>query len=333
MSIISRRTIKGLVALFICIIVVLLIVANQINAAIFSPPRRALQEYHMHRINNPADYGLSIRSHGCLDGQVPCLLVEPDGLAGVGVRGKRLRQQLSENGVELPAYGRVQGIIVLLHGRNGRKEDLLPIAERFVAAGFRCVLPDLPSHGDSPLEVTSFGSSEFERQLPAKVLEDIRSHFSLPDEPAALWGMSMGGAFAVNAAGEPSANWDAMMVVSSFSSLETVLESHVPEKWHSLFPVLVSLLGIERKLQQLPTIREIQPAHVAQQLKLPALLVHGDRDRYVRMEEGKNLYASLASDNKKWLTVPGGGHRSVLSTSMPLYSEMNTWLARVLANQ
>lgn len=287
----------------------------------------------MKRINNPADYGLSIISHDCLDGRVPCLLVEPDGLSGAGKRGKLLRQQLAEKGAELPAYGRVHGVIVLLHGRNGRKEDLLPVAERFVAAGFRCILPDLPAHGDSPLQAMSFGSSEFERQLPAKVLEDMRLQFGLPDEPAALWGMSMGGAFAVNAAGEASTDWDALMVVSSFASLDDVLESHIPEHWRSLFPALLSLLDADRSLRQEPTIRSIRPRQVAQSVTLPTLLVHGDRDTFVSIEQGKYLYAALGGADKKWLTVPGAGHRNVLATGMPLYAEMSDWLLQVLPHK
>ena len=330
---INRRTVGVLAATLAVCILALLLIAQQINAAIFSPPRRALQEYHMKRINNPADYGLSIISHGCLDGQVPCLLVEPDGLAGAGKRGKILRQQLADKGAKLPAYGRVHGVVVLLHGRSGRKEDLLPVAERFVAAGFRCVIPDLPGHGDSPLESMSFGSSEFERQLPAKVLADMRLQFGLPDEPAALWGMSMGGAFAVNAAGETSTDWDAMMVVSSFASLESVLESQIPEQWLPLFPALLSLLDVERNLQQRPTIRSIRPRQVAQSVTLPTLLVHGDQDTFVSMEQGQHLYEALKSANKEWLTVPKAGHSNVLATSMPLYSEMSEWLLDVLPNK
>lgn len=329
----NRRTVGTLAALLTVCSIALLLIAHQINAAIFSPPRRALQEYHMKRINNPADFGLSIISHDCLDGQVPCLLVEPDALAGASRRGKKLRQQLSEKGAKLPAYGRTQGIIVLLHGRKGRKEDLLPVAERFVAAGFRCVLPDLPAHGDSPLQSMSFGSSDFERQLPAKVLEDIRNEFGLPDEPAALWGMSMGGAFAVNAAGEASSDWDAMMVVSSFASLEGVLESQIPEPWKPVFPALLSLLDIERNLQQRPTIRSIRPRQVAQHVKLPTLLVHGNQDNFVSIQQGQDLYAALGSRNRKWLTVPGAGHRNVLATSMPLYSEMSDWLRQVMPDK
>ena len=285
----------------------------------------------MQRINNPDHYGLSIKSHGCLEGLVPCLLVEPDGIAGAGKRGKILRQQLTAKGVELPAYGQVRGIIVLLHGRNGRKEDLLPVAERFVAAGFRCVLIDLPAHGDSPIESMSFGSSEFERKMPRRVLLEIKSQYGLPDEPAVLWGLSMGGAFAVNAASEPNSDWNAMMVVSSFASLESVLESQVSQQWRPLFPALLSILDIERRLHSQPVINSIQPKAITHKITLPSLIVHGDQDHFVSAQQGQELYQSIVSKDKKWLTVKGAGHHNVLRTAMPLYAEMNEWLARVLS--
>ncbi len=284
----------------------------------------------MKRINNPEDFGLSISSYDCLEGQVPCLLVEPDGIAGAGKRGKLLRQQLVAKRVELTAYGQVRGIVVLLHGRNGRKEDLLPVAERFVAAGFRCVLLDLPAHGDSPIESMSFGSSEFERQIPRRVLTEVKSQFGLPDEPAVLWGLSMGGAFAVNAASEPNSDWDAVMVVSSFASLEGVLESQVSERWRPLVPLLLSLLDIERSLQHMPSISSIQPKVAAHKITIPSLTVHGDQDHFVSTQQGYELYKSIESKDKKWLTVKGASHSNVLGTTMPLYAEMNEWLAQVL---
>lgn len=227
----------------------------------------------MDRLNNPSDYGLIIRSHQCLKGIVPCLLVEPDAMTGAGKRGKTLRKQLAEKQYELPAYGRVKGIIVLLHGRNGRKEDLLPVAERFVAAGFRCLLIDMPAHGDSTVESMSFGESLFEQGLPAQALQEARQHFGLPDEPAALWGMSMGGAFAISATSQESADWDALMIVSSFSSLAEVLQSQIPEKWQGVVNTLMPLLDVERQLHSRPTVKAIQPQRHAALLRNERLAV------------------------------------------------------------
>ncbi|MEZ5536123.1 MAG: alpha/beta fold hydrolase [Thiolinea sp.] len=312
--------------------IVAIIAAHQINEYIFSPPRRSIHSYHLEHLQNPAQFGLEIRTHQCLDGKVPCLLVEPSRINNPGRRGTVLRKQLADKGITLPAYGTSRGMMVLLHGRNGRKEDLLAVAERFAAAGFRCLIPDLPGHGDSPLPTMAFGSSEFERNLPAEILSDARQHFQLPDEPAVLWGMSMGGAFAVGAARSAPA-WDALMVVSSFAALDEVLKIYIPNRWHKLANIMQPFFDAAQWLNGEPGISQMQPAQWAKQLSVPALVVHGERDRYVPIQQGRKLYESLASKEKHWITVPGGGHRSVLATSMPLYAEMSAWLLQTLEKQ
>jgi hypothetical protein len=112
-----------------------------------APTRRELQDYHRELLHDPAARGLSVRRFPCGQNTTACLLVEPDARAGLTARTKQLRSQLRARGLALPVYGNVHGILVLLHGRKGRKEDLLPVAERFAAAGFRSVIPDLPAHG------------------------------------------------------------------------------------------------------------------------------------------------------------------------------------------
>lgn len=308
------------------------VAAHQVNQEIFSPPRRALHNYHLERLQNPEQFGLKIRKHECLAGKAPCLLVEPTTGIAPGQRGKILRKQLTAKGITLPAYGTIQGTIVLLHGRNGRKEDLLPVAERFAAAGFRSLIADLPSHGESPLLNMTFGGSEFEQNLPMAMLNDARQHFQLPNEPAILWGMSMGGAFAVSAA-KSTQPWDALIVVSSFDALDQVLKGYIPKHWHKAVNTLKPFFDIAQWLIGEPGISQIQPAQWAQQLSTPSLIVHGERDRYVSIQQGRKLYESLASEDKHWIAVPGGGHRNVLATSMPLYAEMSAWLLQTLEKQ
>lgn len=74
----------------------------------------------------------------------------------------------------LPVYGNVRGILALLHGRKGRKEDLLPVAERFAGAGFRSVIPDLPAHAESSIATLKFATDRSESELAARVLEEAR---------------------------------------------------------------------------------------------------------------------------------------------------------------
>ncbi len=325
-----RSVIRQLTVVLFILLSLPLFAAGWLNSEIFSPPRRVLQNYHLEQLKSPQLYGLKIREYGCLQNKVPCLLVEPDDKAGAGRRGNILRRQVTAKGIHLASYGKVRGTIVLLHGRHGRKEDLLAVAERFVAAGFRCLIPDLPAHGDSPLASMAFGSSQFEASLPRRIVADARNHFSLPDEPVALWGMSMGGAFAISAAREAPEFWDALLVVSSFAELNKVLDRHIPQKIKPVKEILHFYMNLAQRLQGKPTITDMHPKKWAKQVKIPTLIVHGENDYFIPSSQGRQLYNAINSSEKRWLTVPKGGHLNVLATAMPLYAEMNSWLIEVL---
>ena len=324
------RLLKWMAAPALLLGLAALLVADRINQSTFSPPRRALQSWQLERLQQPRAFGLRIRAHACLDGQAPCLLVEPDAGAGPGPRGSTLRRQLTDKGIRLPDYGEMRGTLVLLHGRNGRKESLLAVAERFVAAGFRCLIPDLPGHGESPLPAMSFGSSHFERTLPQRVLADARQHFGLPTEPVGLWGLSMGGAVAVSAASHASQPFQVLIVTSSFARLDQVMLGQLEPKWQAPASLLLPFLDLDRWLLGAPGVSRMVPERWAARVHQPVLVVHGERDRYVPLQQGQALYDALASPCKRWLTVLGGGHANVLATGMPRYAEMSAWLLQQL---
>jgi fermentation-respiration switch protein FrsA (DUF1100 family) len=45
-------------------------------------------------------------------------------------------------------------------------------------------------------------------------------------------------------------------------------------------------------------------------VKVPVLIVHGDRDAVIPIKSGEQLY-SLAEDPKRFLRVPGAGHEDL----------------------
>jgi len=117
---------------------------------------RVLQDYHRKILNDPQQFGIFVREYEGPQ-KTPCLMVEPSAAPGEAKKGRAARELLARKGQTLRPWGEVRGTLILLHGRSGRKEDHLPIAERFCAAGFRCVIPDLPGHGDNPEKLATFG--------------------------------------------------------------------------------------------------------------------------------------------------------------------------------
>ena len=194
------------------------------SSRLICPTRRALQDYHQEILAKSREHGMQIRSfvmdHGEWKG-TPLLVCEPAMQPGAAEKGNKLRAQLEAERVELKPWGEVIGNLVLLHGHTGRKEDHLPVAERLCAAGFRCILPDLPGHGDHPAPFASFGFREM--RLPAEVLDAAARQFRFVPSPAGIFGISQGGAIALQAVAADPRRWAAVAELSSFSALDDVI--------------------------------------------------------------------------------------------------------------
>ncbi|HCF48826.1 MAG TPA: alpha/beta hydrolase, partial [Syntrophomonas sp.] len=70
-----------------------------------------------------------------------------------------------------------------------------------------------------------------------------------------------------------------------------------------------------------PRLKSIEEAclEMIGQIKLPALILHGDRDTLVPWSEGKLIYDTLGSANKQMLTMPGASHNDIIFRDLPRY--------------
>jgi len=295
------------------------------GSEIASPPRRTLHAYHQDYLNHPAAHGMVIQKYTTLDA-TPCLVCSPEPSGHWGKRGSKLRQQLTERGIVLRPAAEIVGTLVLLHGRKGRKEDYLPIAERFCAAGFRCVIPDLPAHGDHPHRLATYGVSEAE--LPARVLAETAQHFSFEAQPAGLLGMSMGGSVAMHAAAQANAPWKCLIIIASFDSFSQVIEAQASQKIGTLLgPLLARGTDVIYRSKTGIALADIEPRKHAATISLPTLIAHGTADRVAPLQAGKNLFDALPNTTlKRWLEIPAAGHDNVLITDYPLYAELSSWM-------
>lgn len=288
------------------------------------PWRMPLQDYQKEWLENQASHGLKITLYGCGGGRLPCLMVSPSGKPGE--RGALLRKQLKEVGITLQPYGKTQGILVLLHGRHGRKENLLPAAERFAAVGFNSVVPDMPAHGDNRAELSGFSVGKGEDRLAAIVLNDARQFFNDATSPAGLWGLSMGGAYASHAAAQYPNLWQVIVIVSSFDSLMGVIEDKFAAYSVPVPAVGKKLLTLFSEYLGNVDFSDVTPTAWAQTVNIPVLIAHGNEDKLIYLFRGKRLYDSFNSRRKQWLEIKGAGHNNILVTEAPLYAEMSRWL-------
>jgi len=297
------------------------------GSEIASPSRRALMDYHHEYLANPTAHGILIEPFTASDG-TPCLVCSPNPSGSLGERGTILRNQLTTRGPALKPAGQIIGTLVLVHGRKGRKEDYLPIAERLCAAGFRCIIPDLPAHGDHPATIATYGVRE--ARLPGRVLEEASKRFAFDPRPAGLLGMSMGGSVAMHAANLPDAPWKALAIISSFDSFPTVIKGQASRYIGvNIGPLWASATDEVYHWKSGIHLADIQPHLHASHLTIPTLVAHGTADRIISISSGKRLFDSIpATTPKRWVEIPAADHDNVLITAYPIYAEIAGWMLR-----
>jgi pimeloyl-ACP methyl ester carboxylesterase len=174
-----------------------------------------------------------------------------------------------------------------------RKEDYLPIAERLCAVGFRCVIPDLPGHGDHPADIATYGVRE--AGLPVRLLREASHKFVFNPHPAGLMGMSMGGSIAVHAADQPGAPWKALVVVASFDSFPAVIQGQAVR--HSVVtfgPLWADATNAVYHWKSGIWREDIQPTRHAASIRVPIRNAWGNRKNAFRPETIGRVRGQLA---------------------------------------
>ncbi|MBK1826074.1 alpha/beta hydrolase [Haloferula rosea] len=309
---------RGLVTLAIVSLLAIGLVGWIGSSRLLTPERRQLQDYHEEILGAPADFGVEVTRHAARSG-TPYLEVMPASHPGRARKSRALRTALSHSSISLPPWGQTFGTVILLHGHGSRKEDHLPISERFCAAGFRCILPDLPGHGESPLASATFGAREV--GLIEELTEEVQRNE--PHSPMFLFGISQGGAIAILTAARDPDRWAGVVSVAAFSSLDrVVLDSarSLHPVADQLSPLLYHSVATVSRLRVGLNPAAIRPVNAASRLTLPSMIVHGDSDHYIPLEQGLAIFERIPSEKKQFYTVAGGNHGRVLAKdSVNLY--------------
>ena len=296
---------------------------------IASPERRPLSAPNEEFFKETSQAGFTVEQFESTDG-MPCLVCIPKPMDSFSKKGETIRGQLLEKEMTLASSGEIIGTLLILHGRTGMKEDYLAVAERFCAVGLRCVIPDLPGHGANKEPFTTYGVLEAPTVL--KCYEEASVKYGFAQQPCMMLGQSMGGAYAVRVAALDESPFQAMVVVSSFDKLQTVVRGQTKDLLGDVVGTAVS--GSVEHVFEWRTgvkISEINSAKKAPSIRIPTLVIHGDADRSIPLASGKKLYHSLPSDlEKQWVEVPEAGHNNILITDYPLYATMAEWFLKFL---
>lgn len=204
--------------------------------------------------------------------------------------------------------GEVRPAILHVHGNAGTVRDHLAFSQHLADAGFHVLLFDYRGYGKS-------SPSRFLRR--DALMEDTRAAWDAmrarPDVDASrtgVFGVSLGGAFAVQLAAERPDEVRALCTVSAFSSFADIANDKVP--------VLGRLLvgdGLSAK-------------RAASKVRSPWLIVHGQNDEIIPVSHSGVLDAQQPDSRR--LVVPGADHNGIMEfeesqrTSIALFRDALT---------
>ena len=207
-------------------------------------------------------------------------------------------QQVKLHGLWLPQTRADAPVLLYLHGA------------RYDVRGSAHRMRRMHELGFSVLGIDYRGFGQSTPGLPSEALagEDALAAWDWlgaqrPDAARYLFGHSLGGAIAVQAA-TTAPGLAGLIVEGSFTSIADVFGTF---KWGWL------------PISPLITQRFDAAANIGL-VKLPVLVVHGSEDALIQPELGRALY-ERASQPKRFVLVQGGSHHNTNAVGQPLYRQ------------
>ena len=199
---------------------------------------------------------------------------------------------------------RTRGVLIFIHGIGSGKEAFVDSARDYADAGFASLIYDQRGHGETTGDYITYGF--YERHDVAHWVDFLEMRF--PDLPIGVWGTSLGGAVALQAMNvEPRLDFG--VVSSTFADLREVVHDYQTRYLRGL-PLGFLTDHALRRAGRIANFdpAAVQPAEAARRIQQPLLYIHGTNDRRIAIDHGERIFANVASADKTFVRVPGGGH-------------------------
>lgn len=290
-----------------------------------TPIRRGLEPRHLQLLSNPADHGLTlqhIRVRTDDDFLLESILTTRSPESGLAEKTRRMERRLAASGIA--DHPNPRGTIILLHGRGGRKEDMLSVAQRFVAADYRCIVYDARAHGKSEGDFCTFGIEEVGDLTT--LINFYEDHLQAQGDslgPVGVFGNSLGGSVVLQSLNnEPRIK--AAVAVAPFAELPEIVISSGRRKLHPAIPEWLIHLAMRiggARADFDPYA--ISPLRETTGTTTPLFIAHGTLDEVIPIDHSKRLFKASNSPDKVWREVHSGYHYNVLAEGGDdLYEEM-----------
>jgi fermentation-respiration switch protein FrsA (DUF1100 family) len=236
----------------------------------------------------------------------------------------------------IPALSASDRTIIIAHGHAGNRmqmdASLMFMFPALVKDGYNVFTFDFRDSGNSGGTIDTVGY--LEQQDLEGAFDYVKSRPQDQGRHIGLLGFSMGAAVSILvAANEPAV--EAVVADSSFADLQQYLETNLSKYSHLPYfpftPVMewlsVPLTGFDpSKVQPIKSIARIAPR--------PILLIHGEADTQISVDNSKQLFAAAHNPNAQLWTVPNADHIQSYKTEPVAYlNHMLTFFGKNLGKQ
>jgi alpha-beta hydrolase superfamily lysophospholipase len=188
--------------------------------------------------------------------------------------------------------------ILYFHGNGEVACEHDWIAQLYNREGISLFVADYRGYGRSDGQPTFAAVTADAHPICSFFLEKV--HSSSADVPLFLMGRSLGSHCAVELAFHYPERFRGLIVESGSSNMARLLE----------------LFGLAS--ERLSSLGEAVSARV-RSITLPALIIHGEWDSLIPLDEAIKLHTDIGSESKRLVVVPGADHNSVLAVGMEQY--------------
>ncbi len=201
-----------------------------------------------------------------------------------------------------------KGTVILFHGYAGEKSSLITRAEEFLRAGYSTLLVDFMGSGGSEGESTNLGFTE---SVEVKDCYDyVRS---TGESRIHLFGTSMGAAAILKAIDDYRIQPASLILECPFGSLYETVSARFRIMNLPSFP-FAAMLTFWGGFQQGYWAFSHNPSEYAMSVQIPTLLMYGDQDNRVSVDETLDIYHNLKGQ-KTLARYPEEGHHIFTDTN------------------
>eukprot|EP00984_Skeletonema_dohrnii_P030339 scaffold21743_cov144-Skeletonema_dohrnii-CCMP3373.AAC.5 len=201
-------------------------------------------------------------------------------------------------------------VVIYLHGNSSSRTEVIPQLGHFFALGLSVVAFDFCGSGRSEGDFVSLGY--YEREDLQTVINHLRASGTVSS--IALWGRSMGAATALMY-GSRDNTISCMILDSPFIDLATLAQElvergkehgvHVPQ---IVVSMVMRMLKSSVKQEARFNIKHISPVSHAPKCFIPAMIVAGEHDDFIKKRHAEVIHREYAGD--KNLVIVDGDHNS-----------------------